>query len=280
MTSRTQRGWELTKKSLQILGRNKRVLLFPVTSGLCCLILLWLVGKPLWHIESNFLRSQQEVPLATTLGILTLIVMLLMFNVINMYCSAALIACIANYFKTERLNLIVGFKAGWACLPNIVGWTLFNTTIGFALRKFPSRLEQAGTFASLLSGTAWGVVSYFIVPILVLENISPIKAIKKSSDVVHETWGKSLISNTSSSLILSCIILICLLPLSITVFIGNKTHLFVGLVISILFLIILTLIITAANNILRTAFYLYATDRDTALPYNSQVISTAFCSRK
>jgi len=279
MGNRTQRGWGLTKQSLQILGRNKRILLFPIISGIGCLLLLWLVGKPLWHIESNFLRSQQEVPLATILGILTLLAMLFTFNIIYMYCNAALIACMANYFKTERLKLIVGFKAAWVCLPHIVGWTLFNTTIGFVLRKFPSRLGQAGTFASLLSGTAWGVVSYFIVPILVLENISPINAIKKSAHVVHESWGGSLISNTSSSLILLSVILICFIPLSITAFIGNKTHLFVGFVISILLFIILTLIIKAANNILRTALYLYASN-ECSLPFNTDLLKTAFCSQK
>lgn len=280
MVNRTQCGWELTKQSLKILCRNKRILLLPLLSGMGCLLVLWLIGKPLWHIESSFLRSQQEIPLATILGILTLLIMLFIFNVINMYCNAALIACVANYFRTKQLSLIYGFRAGWFCLAHILGWTLFNTTIGFVLRKFPSRFEQSRNFASLLTSTPWSIVSYFVIPILVLENISVTNAIKKSSDVLHETWGESLISNTQLGLILFCALLVCFVPFIITIFTGESSYIFTGLIIGIGLFIILAIISAASNNILRTALYLYATDRDTALPFNNQLISTAFYSRK
>lgn len=280
MANRIQRGWELTKQSLQILKANKQILLFPIISGIVCSAILSLIVRPLWHIEYNYLQTGQQHALSTTLGIIALIVALFVCNLIVIFCNAALIATIANYFKTQKLSLRYGLKAAKACFPAIIAWTLFNTTIGFTLRTFQSRLGQIAAIAAVLLGIAWTIVSYFIVPILVLEKIGPITAIKQSAHVLHKTWGRSLISTIGLGLILFIARLMVLTPLAIGIYIGGGHHIFIALMISVVLLVILTIISSAAKNILRTALYLYATDNNIALPYNINTIKHAFRSRE
>lgn len=280
MANQIQRGWELTKQSLPVLKANKRILIFPIISSIGCLIIFSVIAAPLWHIESNFLQSSHESPLLIALAIIALLAVLFVCNLIVIYCNAALIASIANYFQTKKLSLSYGLKAAKKCFPNIILWTLFNTTIGFILRTFQSRLGQITAIASILLGIAWSIISYFVVPILVLENISPIKAIKRSSHTLHKTWGSSLISNIRLGLIVFVARLIAFIPLAIMIYIGGTTNVLIGFIICVVLMFILTIISSATNNILRTVLYLYSVDNNIELPYNTETIKNAFSHLK
>lgn len=280
MANRVQRGWELTKQSLAVLKANKRILIFPLISTIGYTVLLSLIAKPLWHVERSYLISAHQSTLKTVLGIMTLLTALFLCNLIMIYCNSALIATMANYFKTKKLSLTYGLKAAKNCFPKIIMWTLFNTTIGFILRTFQSRLGQVTTIASLLLGIAWTIVSYFVVPILVLENVGSMQAIKQSAHALHKTWGRSLVSSIGLRLIPFAIRLIGLIPIAIALYIGGATTLLIGFITAAILLVLLTIISSAASNILRAALYLYATDNNIALPYNTETIKNAFRTRK
>ena len=51
MFTRIANGWELAKESFNVLRMDKELLVFPLVSGLSCLLVLASFGLPLWNSE-------------------------------------------------------------------------------------------------------------------------------------------------------------------------------------------------------------------------------------
>ena len=58
-----------------------------------------------------------------------------------------------------------------------------------------------GRFVAGLLGAAWTVVSFLVVPILVVENKNPFAALQESAGLVKKTWGEQVAGNFGFGLI-------------------------------------------------------------------------------
>jgi len=52
-----------------------------------------------------------------------------------------------------------------------------------------------------LVGLAWGLATYFIVPVLAFDNLSPIEAVRRSAQLFRKTWGENVAAGVSTALI-------------------------------------------------------------------------------
>ena len=55
--------------------------------------------------------------------------------------------------------------------------------------------DRLGFIGSLLGGlleVAWAAITYFVVPVLVVDGVGPIEAIKRSSAILKRTWGEAV----------------------------------------------------------------------------------------
>src|SRR5206468_674804 len=76
----------------------------------------------------------------------------------------------------------------------ILAWALVSATVGVLLRAIESN-RQVGRFVSMILGTAWTIITYFVVPVLVVEKTGPFKAVGRSIELLKKTWGEALIGN-------------------------------------------------------------------------------------
>jgi hypothetical protein len=72
----------------------------------------------------------------------------------------------------------------------IVGWTLLDTGIGALLNRLAAILPVGGAIASWLGATAWSLASMFAVPALVVEDVGPIEATRRSVALFRARWGE------------------------------------------------------------------------------------------
>src|SRR5436190_24108713 len=94
-----------------------------------------------------------------------------------------------------------GFRAASARLPVIAGWALVSATVGVVLRIIEDRSEKVGRFVAGLLGMAWTLVSFLVIPILVVENKGPLLALKESTKLLKKTWGEQLTGSFSFGLV-------------------------------------------------------------------------------
>jgi hypothetical protein len=154
--------------------------------------------------------------------------------------------------------------------------------VGIILRAIESWSERAGQFAAALLGGAWSIATYFVVPVLVVEKVDPINAVKRSFEVLRKTWGESLSANFGIGIITFLGMLAAMVPLFLGFFAlanGMTAVGIVGIVCGILALITMSLISSALSSILLGALYLYAADGEVPQQFDSRVLENAFVTR-
>ncbi len=281
MFQRLSTGWHLARQSFHVLRLDKELLLFPLLSGVACILVLATFAVPLWYTESLATfddSATTENPVA--------IVVLFAFYAVN-YCvilffNSALVACAMIRFKGGDPTLGDGLRAASRRLPQIAGWALVSATVGLVLRIIESRSEKVGRIVAAVLGMAWTVTTYFVVPVLVIEKAGPIEALQRSVSIMKRTWGESLSASFSAGFInfmLSLPGIILIFPGIFVIASGNTLFGVVLIVGGVILLLLASLISSAVNAILLTAIYLYATEGNIPEYFDRNMIAHSFARR-
>lgn len=191
--------------------------------------------------------------------------------------------------RFEGGNATFGESIGFAMsrLGLILQWSLLSASVGLLLRLLHNLASNFGKLGQIVAnilisllGMAWSVITIFVVPVLVYENIGPIDAIKRSVQVLKQTWGESLIKKIGLGLVQFLVFFVILIfSAALTYGLANAFDL-VGLLIGIavgLFLLLLAgLIFTVASTIFNTALYVYASNNAVASGFTEEVVKGAF----
>ena len=279
MPNRIIRGLQLTKLSLQILRQHKQLLLFPFISTATCLTLVSLLVTPSWYFIGQQWAHRQVLYAKEIEVIILILAILFLCNIVILFCNAALIATTMAYCQQKPIKLSAGFKAANACFPQIIQWTLFNTTIGATLRFLQTRVHRLSILSSTLADMTWSVICYFITPILVMEKTTPLQSIKRSSQLLQATWGHSLVSNVGLGFILFFTQLLMLVPAVIGFYFGGFTVKIIGSTISAILLFLVTIFNSAIHNTLRCVFYYYAKEKNIVPPFDKTLLDHVFRQR-
>ena len=62
-------------------------------------------------------------------------------------------------------------------------------TVGLIFRLLEENLGKIGQIIAALAGVAWSITTFFVVPVLAYENLTPIAAFKRSAQIMKEKWG-------------------------------------------------------------------------------------------
>ena len=112
---------------------------------------------------------------------------------------------------------------------------------------------------SMIARVAWSVITYLVVPVLVIERVGPIEAIKRSAGLLRRTWGEQLVSRFGFDLM----VMIFAIPIVIVaVLLGVAIPAPVGVITAVAFGVVamglLVLVTAALRSISIAALYEYA----------------------
>jgi hypothetical protein len=282
MFDRMANGWELAKESFRVLNLDKELLLFPIISGISCLLVLASFAVPLWATDYlNVILDDGKIaedPLAYAL--------LFAFYFVNyfviIFFNSALVACAVIRFKGGDPTLSDGLRAAQRRLPQILGWAAVSATVGLVLKMIESRSEKVGQIVSGLLGMAWSITTYFVVPVLVVEKLGPIEAMKRSVAILRKTWGEALSANFGIGVIAFLFTLpgIAVVVLGIVAINGVNVAAGAALVaLGIVMIMLVSLVSSTLNSILLAALYLYAAEGEIPGQFNASLLEHAFSKR-
>jgi Family of unknown function (DUF6159) len=269
------RTWSLMSDCWQVLKRDKALLLFPLLSGICCLCLLASFAIPLyttgaWEPPKSNAAAHQQV---AYYGVLFLFYFCNYFVIV--FFNAGIVACAATRMGGGNPSVADGFRAAASRLPVILGWTLISATVGLVLRILEDRSEKLGRIVAGLLGMAWTIVSFLVIPILVVENRSPFSALKDSTVLLKKTWGEQLISNFSFGMIFFLLSIPAIGLIVLGVLAGSAPALFACIGLGAIYLILLALIQSALQSIFQTALYLYARNGQVPEGFRDEILRGA-----
>jgi hypothetical protein len=167
-------------------------------------------------------------------------------------------------------------------LPQIAGWALVAASVGLILKVIESRSEKAGALVAGLLGMAWSSVTFFVVPVIVVEKAGPITAFKRSTNILRRTWGEALTANFGVGFIIFLASLVAIIPLGLgfVVIAAGQTALGIAfIVIGIVALLLVSLISSALNSIIIGALYLYAAEGSVPEQFDDDQFRHAFAHK-
>jgi len=292
MFERLRRGWGIAGASWSVLKLHPKLLLLPIVSGAAFLLLIGAIVLSLYAAAGNQSTLQALVGLQNVKFDQPLLYVLLfafyfacMF--IAIFFNAALVFCALEAFAGRTPSLRGGIATAFGRLPQILGWTLVSATVGMLLALVQDTLrERLGFLGSLLGGLlefAWAVVTCFVVPVLVVDGVGPVEAVKRSYALLKRTWGEAVAGNGGLGIIAFLLLLPAVLVLVLAVpmvAIGNQGTVAVVLaLVAILYIVTLSVVFGALGAIFRTGLYIYATTGTAPGAFDPAMMQGAFRSK-
>jgi hypothetical protein len=155
-------------------------------------------------------------------------------------------------------------------------WSLITSTVGIILRIVFERSELLGKILAAILGSAWSILTYFVVPAVVIDNTSAFAAIPKSARTFKATWGEAAVSNISYGLIFTGLFVFIFFSGIGLVIAGAAYQLgflvFFALVYMVVACFLLCLVSSVYSGILRTLLYIYAVEGTVPANFNAELI--------
>jgi len=282
MFDRISNGFALARSTWGVLVQDKHLLVFPLVSGFLFLLVLVSFAVPLgvlvdWNAFAQQMKQNNNRPPLWVYPVTFAFYFCTYFVII--FCNSALISCALIRFNGETPSVSDGFKMAMARLPQIFAWAIVSATVGVLLKVIENAHEKVGEIVAWLLGTAWSVMTFFVVPVLVVEKIGPIDAVKRSISLLRKTWGEALVGKLGLGFILFLLAIpVILLFIVGGVLLGNGMMApgIAFLVLGGIALLLHMAISSALHTILLAALYQYAADDRVPEGFDRNVMEGAF----
>ena len=282
MFARLSNGWTLAKQSFRVLMLDKELLLFPLLSGISCLLVLASFAIPLWNSEFGQALFEDGEGTQNPLAWVVLFLFYLVNYFVIVFFNSALVACALIRFKGGDPTVGDGLRASMQRLPVIFAWAALSATVGVILKAIETQSERIGQIASALLGAGWSIATYFVVPVLVVEKAGPVDAVKRSWSVLKKTWGEAIGANFGIGFMVFIASFLCFVPIFVGGYFLANDQMALGIssmVFGFVALMIVSLVSSALNSIILTALYLYAAEDEIPEQFDDGLMRHAFASK-
>ena len=274
MFERISRSIELVKASWRILLEDKKLLTFPVLSGIVTLLVIATFILPL-------IFSNGALSLAT--NSITGIILLFLFYVVSyfvvIFFNVGLISCVNARLQGKTMTVGEGLSAATRHLGSILAWAIIAATVGLILRMIEDRAGFLGQIAAGLVGGAWSLVTMFVVPVLVFEEKGVFDSMKESLGLFKKTWGESVVGSLSIGLVFFAIGIVGFVLVFATTMLHSETIFFAAIALFVVLIAILAILASAMQGIFVVALYTYAKTGQVPDAFNRGLVEGAFAPK-
>ncbi|MDE2139788.1 MAG: hypothetical protein KGL00_02330 [Gammaproteobacteria bacterium] len=265
--------------SWQLLKQDKRLVVFPLISGVVLALVIATFAVPLFATgQAQHFLSDPNQPARQMY--VTLFIFYFVSYFVMIFFNSALIACVLKQMDGGQPTLGDGFRAAWQRLPQIFGWALLSSTVGFVLRLIEERVGFISRIVVGLLGMAWTVTSFLVVPVLVAEGDGPFTAYKRSVVMLKRTWGEQIIGNVSFGLIFMVLGIVPAIVVIVLAAAAGPAAALAAVALVVIYLVALGLVQSTLQTIYQAAVYRYAADGKAPGGFDKQLIAEAFRVKK
>ena len=170
-----------------------------------------------------------------------------------------------------------GLAAAWRVRRRIAVWAVVAATLGTVLYVLDEKFGAIGSLARLAFGLAWALLTYFVVPVIVLGDEDGVRRqLRRSGSLFEDTWGESVSATLGVSLIFFVVALPGLALLGTGYFVLHGAPAVAALAGGGLIVVAAVVGSRTVTTIVRTALYRYATTDDRVGPFATRDPDTVF----
>jgi Family of unknown function (DUF6159) len=270
---RIARSWRLTRAAWRVVGYDdtlKGLAVLGALAGLAGFALLLVLGG----VFSGARVSRGHILLVAALLAYPL-------TFISVFVNTAIAAAAASALQGQRLSTRQALAVAYGRVGRIAVWALIAALVGLLIEQVASRLPAGGSIVARIAGYGWSLASLFAIPILALEDCSPVDCLKRSAGLVRERWGEGI----AGGIIITAWTTIAILLLGVAAAVAIPAAGSTGAMIFFAVLAGLALVaILAAQSVVRQTFvvalYRYATTGTAEGPFTEQDLSAPFTPKR
>jgi len=287
-----KKAWLLTKASWKALLLDKELVALPIIGFLASVVsivpfIVFIIFKHDLVVKvTGTLDSFQAQP--TPLGYILLVLFIVVTTAISSLFGGAVVHGAIDRFNGNNPTIRSSFKAARAHAGSLIQFGIFATFVGIIISEVAQRIPYFGAkVVAWLAGSAWNIASFFAVPVIVSEKspIGPIKATKKSVEIIKKVWGESLIVSVTIGLISFLITMAYVTGIVAIMGLGaalsaNAWYFGIIGVLGFLGLIVIIFIFSVLEAFTKAAIYHYAVTGESPATFDNRLMRTAFTTKK
>jgi len=282
MFERLSNSWELVKASAAVLEADRELLLFPIISAVLSVLVVFTFAVPAFLTGAFTSGLSDGVEMSATGYAAVLLFYVVQYFVI-FFCNTALVGAALIRLRGGDPTVSDGFRIAGSRVGAILGYALIAATVGMILRAISERSGFIGKLVVGLVGLAWHLATYLVVPVLVVEGVGPIEAVKRSSAYLRKTWGEQIAGNVGMGLVFGLIGFATIISGALLVAAAAMTGSVVLMVavggLVVLALVANALIGSALGGVYAAAVYRYAAEGNAGTFFAPELVQHAFRSK-
>ena len=267
---------DTAKASWAVLQHDRELAVLPILGALSSIAVVLAIGLPIWLSTDGIDDggSSGSEPMLWIGGIIILFAV----TVITVFFNAAVVSGARERFSGGDPTISSAIKGAFSRLHVIVPWAILALTVGMILRAIQSSDNIVARIIGSLLNMAWGVLTFLVVPILVVEQAGPFQSLSRSGELLRHTWGENLIAQVGFGIIG----FVAAIPGIIIIAIGasaGSVGAVIGVTIGFAWIALVSVVISTLTAIFQMALYLYATTGQVPMGFEQSGLSDTFNER-
>lgn len=263
MAGRFGRGLGVVDDSVDVFRDNPRLALLPALSLLA-------VGSAFTVVLGVALRYGVVEAVLTNdlLRYAAVFVAIAVSSSVGTFFNAAVAHCASQYFDGANTSVRDGLAAAWRVRRKVAVWSVTAATLGTVIYVVDEKFGVFGSLARLAFDLSWGLLTFFVVPVLVLEDTRGLRPIlRESGEAFRKTWGESVSASLGVSLVFLPVGVVGLAGLGWAYLFGSGIAVYVVGAAGFVVLVAAMVAAQVVGMIARTALYRYAVDGENVGPF-------------
>lgn len=249
----------LTRESWKVLKDNRYLMAYPVVGVLLAIVPVLVVVPGVVFIAND----------QNWAGWALIVVGIYLLTLVNSVIQAGLTVSAAAELEGGRSSLGHGLSTAFGRIGRLARWAFVSTVVGIligALRGNGNGGIVAVVFRNVVAAAAdvmWQLITFFVMPAMMLDDLGMIDAIKKSASTFKQRWGTQLSGGVRIGGLIG---LIAILP-AILALVGGVVLSTIGAwavgvplaLVGLVVLIVAGLVLSAIRGVFSVVLYRYAT---------------------
>lgn len=278
MSNSLSNSWNLVKSSANILNQDKELAIFPMLSSIGMLLLTIAFFLPFILAGSVTVISENGM---NWMHYAVLFVFYIIQYFIIIYSNTALVGAALIRIHGGDPTVNDGFHTANKRFGRIFLYAVISATVGVLLSMIRDQGKAGARVIVSIIGMVWNIATYLVIPILAVEDVGPIEAIKRSVAYMKKTWGEQLIGSYGISVVFNLIgffaFLVAGAGIALAIYYSMSFWVYVAIAgVLIMIIMILALASSTLNGIYTAALYQYASTGETGSFYEPGIIQSAF----
>ena len=191
---------------------------------------------------------------------------------VSTFCNAVVVATVHDHFSGQPASVERGFATARRHLPQLLGWTTVSITVGTFLIVVAERFGLAGRLAQWLLGTAWGLATALVVPVIVIEGASTRTALPRSARLFRSAWVESASGAIGVGLVVWAAWLAVCIPVALLALVSIP----VAIACAVVLAVAAASLTSTLEGVFTTALYTYAAEGRVVGTYSEAELANAY----